>query len=117
MKDYSLDVLEQYDIEVNSTRKVRGAVLCDTDVGALLLTEAAVSDHKLPVLEMLLTQISGCGYERVDSIFINKEGELITEAEDGTRYVLSAGFQAVNVMSNESRKYWSLCGIWPDCTE
>ena len=80
MKDYSLDVLEQYDIEVNSTRKVRGAVLCDTDVGALLLTEAAVSDHKLPVLEMLLTQISGCGYERVDSIFINKEGELITEA-------------------------------------
>lgn len=92
MKDYSLDVLEQYDIEVNSTRKVRGAVLCDTDVGALLLTEAAVSDHKLPVLEMLLTQISGCGYERVDSIFINKEGELITEAEDGTRYVLKRWF-------------------------
>lgn len=92
MKDYSLNVLEQYDIEVNSTRKVRGAVLCDTDVGALLLTEAAVSDHKLPVLEMLLTQISGCGYERVDSIFINKEGELITEAEDGTRYVLKRWF-------------------------
>lgn len=92
MKDYSLNVLEQYDIEVNSTRKVRGAVLCDTDVGALLLTEAAVSDHKLPVLEMLLTKISGCGYERVDSIFINKEGELITEAEDGTRYVLKRWF-------------------------
>lgn len=92
MKDYSLNVLEQYDIEVNSTRKVRGAVLCDTDVGALLLTEAAVSDHKLPVLEMLLTKISGCGYERVDSIFINKEGELVTEAEDGTRYVLKRWF-------------------------
>lgn len=92
MKDYSLNVLEQYDIEVNSTRKVRGAVLCDTDVGALLLTEAAVSDHKLPVLEMLLTKISGCGYERVDSIFINKEGELVTEAEDGTRYVLKCWF-------------------------
>lgn len=92
MKDYSLNVLEQYDIEVNSTRKVRGAVLCDTDVGALLLTEAAVSDHKLSVLEMLLTKISGCGYERVDSIFINKEGELVTEAEDGTRYVLKRWF-------------------------
>lgn len=92
MKDYSLNVLEQYDIEVHGTRKVRGAVLCDTDAGVLLLVEATVSDKKLPVLEMLTTQISSRGYDRVDSMFINKEGEFVTEAEDGTRYVLKRWF-------------------------
>lgn len=48
MKEYSLNVLEQYDIEVNSTRKVRGAILCDTNEGALLLMEAAVSEKRRP---------------------------------------------------------------------
>ena len=55
MKDYSLNVLEQYEIEVSGTRKVRGAILCDTNAGVLLLREAAVSDKKVPVLEALTT--------------------------------------------------------------
>ncbi len=92
MKDYSLNVLEHYDIEVNATRKVRGAILCDTNEGVLLLGEAAVSEKKAPYLEMLTTQLISRGYKRVDSIFINQEGGLITEAEDGTRYVLKRWF-------------------------
>lgn len=92
MKDYSLNVLEQYEIEVSGTRKVRGAILCDTNVGVLLLREAAVSDKKVPVLEALTTHLTHHGYPRVDSIFLNKEGEFITKAEDGTRYVLKRWF-------------------------
>ncbi len=92
MKDYSLNVLEQYEIEVSGTRKVRGAILCDTNAGVLLLREAAVSDKKVPVLEALTTHLTHHGYPRVDSIFLNKEGEFITKAEDGTRYVLKRWF-------------------------
>lgn len=92
MKDYSLNVLEQYEIEVSGTRKVRGAILCDTNAGVLLLREAAVSDKKVPVLEALTTHLMHHGYPRVDSIFLNKEGEFITKAEDGTRYVLKRWF-------------------------
>lgn len=92
MKDYSLNVLEQYEIEVSGTRKVRGAILCDTNAGVLLLREAAVSDKKVPVLEALTTHLTHHEYPRVDSIFLNKEGEFITKAEDGTRYVLKRWF-------------------------
>lgn len=92
MKEYSLNVLEQYDIEVNSTRKVRGAILCDTNEGVLLLMEAAVSGKKAPMLGQLTTHIVNRGYKGVDCMFINKEGEFISKAEDGTRYVLKRWF-------------------------
>lgn len=92
MKDYCLNVLDQYDIEVNGTRKARGAVLCDTNEGLLLLKEAAVSDRKASVLEILTTHIINRGYPGVDNLFINKDGELISRAEDGTRYVLKRWF-------------------------
>ena len=29
MQDYDRNILEKYKIDINSTRKVRGAVLCD----------------------------------------------------------------------------------------
>ena len=31
MQEFEQKILEQYDIEVSSTRKVRGAVLCETN--------------------------------------------------------------------------------------
>ena len=37
MKEYEAEVLEQYDMEVKGTRKMRGAFFCDTDEGAMLL--------------------------------------------------------------------------------
>ena len=39
MQEFEQKILEQYDIEVSSTRKVRGAVLCDTNRGWFLLKE------------------------------------------------------------------------------
>ena len=32
-EEYELEVLENYDIEVRSTRKIRGAFFCNTDEG------------------------------------------------------------------------------------
>ena len=43
MQEYELNVLEQYNIEVSGTRKTRGAVLCDTDRGMMLLKEVKLS--------------------------------------------------------------------------
>lgn len=37
MREYELEVLEQYDIEVISTRKTRGAYFCNTKEGLMLL--------------------------------------------------------------------------------
>ena len=48
MREYELEVLEQYDIEVKGTRKIRGAFFCDPKEGTMLLKEADVSDRRAP---------------------------------------------------------------------
>ena len=51
MQDYERDnILEQYEIAVNSTRKTRGAILCSTDKGVFLMREVGVSEKRLPAL-------------------------------------------------------------------
>ena len=51
MQDYERDnILEQYEIVVNSTRKTRGAILCSTDKGVFLMREVGVSEKRLPAL-------------------------------------------------------------------
>ena len=33
MREYEMEVLEKYELEVNSTRRIRGAFYCDTKEG------------------------------------------------------------------------------------
>lgn len=92
MKDYGISVLEQYEMEVYSTRRTRGAVLCDTDQGLFLLKEAYAADGRLPVLTGLYGLLNENGFPLVDTPFANKEGEYVTAAEDGTVYMLKRWF-------------------------
>lgn len=46
MKDYGVSVLEQYQMDVYGTRRIRGAVLCDTDKGLFLLKEARMDKSR-----------------------------------------------------------------------
>ena len=39
MNDWGMSVLSQYPVTVRTTRKVRGALLCDTKEGLYLLSE------------------------------------------------------------------------------
>ena len=48
MREYELEVLEQYDIEVISTRKTRGAYFCNTKEGLMLLGPAGISVGRAP---------------------------------------------------------------------
>ena len=50
MQEFEQKILEQYDIEVSSTRKVRGAVLCETNKGLFLLKEITTSEKRIPAL-------------------------------------------------------------------
>lgn len=47
MKDYGISVLTQYQMEVFGTHKVRGAILCDTDKGLLLLKETRMEESRI----------------------------------------------------------------------
>ena len=61
MQDYERDnILEQYEIAVNSTRKTRGAILCSTDKGVFLMREVGVSEKRLPALIELYEYFMDC---------------------------------------------------------
>ena len=72
MREYELEILNQYDIEIISTRKVRGAFFCETNEGLMLLKEAGISDGRALLLYQLLRQLSGSGYEKCGSSDIYK---------------------------------------------
>ena len=93
MQDYELKVLEQYPIEVKSTRKTRGAFFCDTDKGVFLLKEAGTMKKRVPALSRLHEHLQRNGYENVDRFLPNKEGEYISRLEDDTSYIVKYWFQ------------------------
>lgn len=92
MQEYERNILEQYDVDINSTRKIRGAVLCDTDQGLYILKEMTVPIERIQALytlyEYLETQDLCC----VDSIKRNKEDNIVTIANSGEKYILKKWF-------------------------
>lgn len=84
-------LLEQYDIEASSTRKIRGAVLCDTDRGLFLLKEVNVLESKIPAFFELYEYLHSQG-ETVDHPLKNKAGEYVSLSEDGGMYMMKHWF-------------------------
>lgn len=93
MRDYELEILEQYEIEVKSTRKIRGAFFCDTSEGTMLLKESVISDKRAPLMYKMLCGLKEDGYPNVDIPVAEKEGALISTSRDGTHYMLKRWFQ------------------------
>ena len=92
MQDYERNVLEQYDMNVNSTRKTRGAVLCEADQGLYLLKEVVAAEGRIPVLCELQQYLLQQGYKNIDEIIANKEGSYVTEVDDGSKFIVKRWF-------------------------
>lgn len=88
MREYELEVLEQYDVDVISTRKIRGAFFCETKEGIMILKEAGISDRRALLLYALLRYLETEGYPNVDTPVYNKENGLVSVSRDQTRYLL-----------------------------
>lgn len=88
MKEYELEVLEQYDMEVKSTRRIRGAFFCDTNEGTMLLKETKISARRAPLLYKLLSRLETEAGFQVDTPVFTKNGELLCAGRDGTKYML-----------------------------
>lgn len=88
MNDRAVSLLEQYEIEVNHTRKGRGAILCDTDRGCLIFKEYAGNEKKAAVQDRLLKHINQTGRVQVEEILPTKEGSLLVKDNDGISYIL-----------------------------
>lgn len=93
MRDYELEILEQYHIEVGSTRKIRGAFFCDTEQGVMILKEVQYSTQRAPFYYMICKQLEESGFGNVDTIVPNAEGAFLSQSRDGRRYVLKKWFR------------------------
>ncbi len=104
MGDRSAIVLENYEIEVLRTWKGRGAVLCETNQGILILKEYAGHKEKAVFQDALLCMIREKGFCQAESIIRNKEQELLTVDVDGTAYILKTYEDGRECNVKEDRK-------------
>lgn len=88
MNDRAVELLEQYEIEVLRTRKGRGAILCETSQGCLILKEYAGSQERIALQDRLLKQVAEAGLVQVEMIVPDREGALFVKDSDGIKYVL-----------------------------
>lgn len=93
MNDRAVSVLENYEIEVLRTWKGRGAILCESDKGLLILKEYAGPKDKIIFQDALLNHIKEQGFWSVENVLRTKEGELITYDQDRTPYFLKTYFE------------------------
>ena len=57
MYDYGLSVLEQYGLTAFTSGRVRGALLCQTEKGPVILREFHGSEKKLSMQQQLLEKL------------------------------------------------------------
>ena len=92
MNDRNTEVLEQYEMETKAFRRGRGAWICETDRGLLLLREYKGTVRRLEFEEEVLEAVKENGSCLVDQYVRNKENELISVAGDGSRYIVKDWF-------------------------
>lgn len=88
MNDRYAEALEQYELDVLSVRKGRGAWLCDTSLGLKLLKEYRGTVRRLDFEDQVLGALDTRTSLRADRYIRNREGELLTTLGDGSRYIL-----------------------------
>ena len=93
VNDRHVSLLENYDIEVLRTWKGRGALLCETNRGDLILKEYVGHKDKCVFQDAALCMIQNNGFTNIETIVKNKEDELLTTDIDGTSYILKTYFE------------------------
>ena len=93
MNDRAVSLLDQYELEIIRTRKGRGSIICESTQGLFLLKEYSGSLEKAAVLDRLLTRMQESCKVSVECILKNKEGALITQDTDGSRYLVKSWFE------------------------
>ncbi|MCD8074814.1 MAG: hypothetical protein LUF27_07230 [Lachnospiraceae bacterium] len=88
MNDRSLRVLEQYELEVISTRRGRGSWIFETSQGLRILSEYSGSENRALFQNCVMDRVRDGGYRNVDKILPNREGNLVSKDREEHRYVV-----------------------------
>lgn len=93
MGERGTNVLEQYDFQIIRSMRGRGAMLCETDKGLVLLKEYSGSLLRLSIEDEILNGLARAGRE-VDAYIRNRSGQVLSIDTDGTKYVLKGWYDA-----------------------
>lgn len=93
MAERDFSVLEQYDCKLYSTSRGRGAFICETSRGRILLREYDGSERKIEARAHLLDYLYENGIN-VDCLIKNSDGKYISSDLSGTAYIATAWFNA-----------------------
>lgn len=88
MNEKSIDVLQQYDLDIIRTVRVRGAILCETRQGTRLLQEYRGTESRLQQVQDVLQELEQITGIALDHIICNKEEKVISLDEEGTPYIV-----------------------------
>lgn len=93
MNDRAVSLLDQYEIEVSRTWKGRGAILCDSDQGLLILKEYGGPTDKVKFQDFLLKHLKNSGTVQAETILRTKEDEMIVYDQDRVPYIVKTYFE------------------------
>lgn len=93
MHDYGLSVLEQYGLTAETVIRGRGSLICVTDRGLKNIREYWGSPGKISMQREIQKQCREAGYDLVDLINVNQEGEIISKDADQIPYVVRDWFR------------------------
>lgn len=93
MYDKGLSVLEQYGLEAVAVYRGRGALICDTKEGMVLIREFYGTQKKLEYQAELLSSISQSSEILVDEILKNQEDSYISFDKDNLPYVVKRWYK------------------------
>ncbi len=103
MYDRGLSVLEQYGLEASITSRGRGALICRTEQGLVLIREYYGSVKKLEYQAKLLEKIAGQKEIHVDTLKKNKEETYITVDKENIPYLVKDWYEGKEC-DTQSRK-------------
>ena len=93
VNERAVSLFDNYEIEVNRTWKGRGAILCESDKGLLILKEYSGPMNKIFFQDTLLKHVKEAGFPLVESILRTKEEELIVYDQDRIPYIVKSYFE------------------------
>lgn len=94
VNEKSEKVLEQYDISINRMTRGRGGIIVSTCQGVKLFTQCDKNDRYYEREEGITSCLSRQGFDCIDTYVRNNQGNIISEDEDGRKYILKNWFDA-----------------------
>ncbi|MDE5865508.1 MAG: CotS family spore coat protein [Lachnospiraceae bacterium] len=101
MNDRAVSLFDNYEIEIVRTWKGRGAILCESDKGLLILKEYNGPANKILFQDTLLKHIKDAGFPLAETILRTREDEMIVYDQDRVPYIVKSYFEGKECNNRE----------------